>query len=625
MINPFGFKNREIEFKDKALLRDDPKFATNKIVIFQGVTITVFLFLIAGFWRLQVLEVATYREAADKNIIKSIPIRAPRGKILDRDGRVIVDSHTSFSAILSRSAYNEAHLPAIAEGLHMEMEELEARLSRFRKQPSYKTVEIKEGLTPGEVQFVESHNDPDTFPELELIQSYRRMYPQHGLGAHVIGYTGEVSEAELANSDFAQFNQGDVVGKAGIERYYNDMMMGQDGVRSFVVNNRGQIQKTLSHTQAVPGKTIQLTLDLDLQIAAEFALGGRRGSVVALDPRTGEVLAMVSSPTYDLTKFAGRINKTDWNEIINNPDNPLLNRAIQAQLSPGSTFKPIVAMAALEAGVIDENTTFHCAGGQSFYGTYRHCHNKTGHGNVSLRYALAQSCDVYFYNVGDRLGIDRLAEYAAMTGVGQKTEIDLPSEKAGIMPSTAWKARSVRTKWFAGETISVAIGQGALTVTPLQLASSVGGIAMGAIWHRPHLLKDQPDLPAARKASWSPGHILSVVGGMYSVVNDGYGTANAARLPGIEFCGKTGTAQLVSNAYVEKHGGKVKDNAWFVGFAPRQNPEIVVAALFEAGEHGKDASVIARNVVKAYFDKKARTRRPPQVAVLPFAARPGEN
>ena len=625
MINLFGTNNREIEFKDKALLRDDPKFANNKIVIFQGVTIAVFLFLIAGFWRLQVLEVATYREAADKNIIKSIPIRAPRGKILDRDGRVIVDSHTSFSAILSRSAYNEAHLPAIAEGLHMDMEELEARLSRFRKQPSYKTVEIKEGLTPGEVQFVESHNDPDTFPELELIQSYRRMYPQHGLGAHLIGYTGEVSEVELGNPDFAQFNQGDVVGKAGIERYYNDMMMGQDGLRSFEVNNRGQIQRTLSHTQAVPGKTIQLTLDLDLQIAAEFALGGRRGSVVALDPRTGEVLAMVSSPAYDLTKFAGRINKTDWNEIINNPDNPLLNRAIQAQLSPGSTFKPIVAMAALEAGVIDEHTTFHCAGGQYFYGTYRHCHNKAGHGSVSLRYALAQSCDVYFYNVGDRLGIDRLAEYAAMTGIGQKTEIDLPSEKAGIMPSTAWKARSVRTKWFAGETISVAIGQGALIVTPLQLASSIGGIAMGAIWHRPHLLKDQQDLPAARKSSWSPAHILSVVGGMYSVVNDGFGTATAARLPGIEFCGKTGTAQLVSNAYLEKHGGKVKDNAWFVGFAPRQNPEIVVAALFEAGEHGKDASVIARNVVKAYFDKKARTRKPPQVALLPFAARPGEN
>ena len=216
MINLFGLKAREIEFKDKVLLRDDPKFASNKILIFQIVTIAVFLFLIAGFWRLQVLEVATYREAADKNIIKSIPIRAPRGKILDRDGRVIVDSHTSFSAILSRSAYNEEHLPAIAEGLHMEMEELEARLSRFRKQPSYKTVEIKEGLTPGEVQFVESHNDPDTFPELELIQSYQRMYPQHGLAAHVIGYTGEVSEAELGNPDFAQFNQGDVVGKAGI-------------------------------------------------------------------------------------------------------------------------------------------------------------------------------------------------------------------------------------------------------------------------------------------------------------------------------------------------------------------------------------------------------------------------
>lgn len=615
----FTAKTRDQDFQNKPPLpEDDTKFASGKITFFQYVTVAVFLFLIAGFWRLQVQEVVTYREAADRNRIKSLPLPSPRGKILDRDGRVIVDNHSTFSAILSRANFNEDHLPAIAEGLHMDMEEMQSRLSRFKKQPSYQTVFIKEGLTPGEIQFVESHNDPDTFPELELIHSSKRMYPQNGVAAHVIGYTGEMSEAELNQPDFAQYNQGDIVGKAGIERYYNDVLMGQDGVKSVTVNNKGQIQETLSNTQAIPGKTIQLTLDLDIQIVAEIVLGGRRGSVVVMDPRNGEILAMVSSPSYDSNKFAGRIGRADWAQIINNPDNPLLNRAIQAQLSPGSTFKPIVAMAGLEAGVITENTTFHCPGGASFYGHYYKCHLRGGHGNVSLRYALAQSCDVYFYNVGNLLGIDRLAEYAELTGLGRKTDVDLPSEKAGILPSTKWKGKQVRTKWFAGETISVAIGQGALTVTPLQLAAAVGGIAAGGLWPKPHLLKDQAHVEASRKADWQPNHILRVVGGMYSVVNDNFGTATAARLPGIEFCGKTGTAQLASNEYLAKHK-EIKDNAWFVGFAPRINPEIAVVALFEAGEHGKDASVIARNVAKAYFDKKARTRRPPQVAYLPFA------
>ena len=621
----FTAKTRDPHFdlQDKPPLRDDDaKFASNKITVFQYITVAIFLFLIAGFWRLQVQEVTAYREAADRNRIKSLPLPAPRGKILDRDGRVIVDNHSTFSAILSRSNFKEEHLPSIAEGLHMDMEEMESRLKRFKNQPSYQTVFIKEGLTPGEIQFVESHNDQDTFPELELIHSSKRMYPQYGVAAHVLGYTGEMSEAELSTPDFAQFNQGDVIGKAGIERYYNDILMGQDGVKSVIVDNKGQIQETLSNTQAIPGKTIQLTLDLDIKIVAELVLGGRRGSVVVLDPRNGEILAMVSSPTYDPNKFAGRIRKADWAQIINNPDNPLLNRAIQAQLAPGSTFKPIVAMAGLEAGVITENTTFFCPGSATFYGHTYKCHSR--HGSVSLRYALAQSCDVYFYNVGNLLGIDKLAEYAGMTGLGQKTNVDLPSEKSGILPSTQWKARQVRTKWFGGETISVAIGQGALIVTPLQLAAAVGGIAVGGIWPKPHLLKDQAHVDPSRKADWQPNHILNVVGGMYSVVNDNFGTATAARLPGIEFCGKTGTAQLASNDYLAKHK-EIKDNAWFVGFAPRVNPEIAIVALFEAGEHGKDASVIARNVAKAYFDKKARTRRPPQVAYLPFSRRTVDN
>ena len=615
----FPFKSAELDFKEKLLVRDDAKLANGKIAIFQYAAVFIFLFLIAGFWRLQVQDVEMYREAADKNRIKSLPLPAPRGKILDRDGRVIVENHSTFSAILSRSSFKDEHLPAIAEGLHLDLEELRARLKRFKNQPSYRTIFIKEGLSSGEIAFIESHNDPDTFPELELIHSQKRLYPQNGLAAHVIGYVGEVSEQELNLPDFAQYNQGDLVGKAGIERQYNDSLMGVDGQRSVVVDYKGQIQQVLSRKDEVPGKTLQMTIDLDLQAIAELAMEGRRGSVVALDPRTGEVLAMVSSPSYDPNKFAGRIRTADWLEITSNPDNPLLNRAIQAQLAPGSTFKPLVAMAGLETGIIDENTTFHCAGGGTYYGRFTKCHST--HGNISLRRAIAQSCDVYFYSLGDKLGIDNIAKYAEEAGLGLETGIDLPGEKRGINPSTKWKARTQRAKWFAGETISAAIGQGALTVTPIQLAAAIGGMANGGIWQKPHLVKEQAHVEAARKADWRPDHILSVVAGMYGVVNEG-GTATIAHLPGVEFCGKTGTAQLVSNEYLKKNKTRiVKDNAWFVGFAPRQNPEIAIVALFEAGEHGKDASTIARDVVKVYFDKKARTKQPAQIAMLPFVRR----
>ena len=600
-------------------MRDDAKIANGKIAIFQYVAVAIFLVLIAGFWRLQVQDVEMYREAADKNRIKSLPLPAARGKILDRDGRVIVENRSTFSAILSRSTFKDEHLPVIAEGLHLDLEELRARLKRFRKQPSYQTIFIKDGLTPGEIAFIESHHDLDTFPELEIIHSQKRLYPQDGLAAHVIGYVGEVSEQELNQPDFAQYNQGDLVGKAGIERQYNDSLMGVDGQRSVVVDNKGQIRKVLSRKDEVAGKTLQMTIDLDLQAVAELAMEGRRGSVVALDPRTGEVLAMVSSPSYDPNKFAGRIRRSDWLEITSNPDNPLLNRAIQAQLAPGSTFKPLVAIAGLETGTIDENTTFNCAGGGTYYGRYTKCHST--HGNISLHRAIAQSCDVYFYTLGDKLGIDNIAAYAAAAGLGSETGIDLPGEKKGINPSTKWKNRTQRTQWYKGETISVAIGQGALTVTPIQLAAAIGGLANGGIWQKPHLVKDPVLVEAARKAEWRPDHILSVVAGMYGVVNEG-GTAAIARLPGVEFCGKTGTAQLVSNEYLLRNKTRVvKDNAWFVGFAPRQNPEIAIVALFEAGEHGKDASTIARDVVKVYFDKKARTKQQPQIAALPFAQR----
>jgi penicillin-binding protein 2 len=588
----------------KPATRDDPKLASGRIAVFQYAAVAIFLFLIAGFWDLQVRNPELYNELAEKNRVKYLPIVAPRGKILDRDGRVIVDNHSSFRVILSRETLKTEHLRPIADGLHLDYDELAAQIRRYRNRPKYEPVVIKQELTPADVAFVESHKDPEFFPEMELIHSEGRIYPQDGVAAHVIGYTGEVSEAELDLPEFAKYNTGDIIGKFGIERQYNDMLMGVDGQRRVMVDNRGREREVIGIKEAIPGKNLHLTIDLDLQAVAELAMEGRKGAVVALDPRNGEVLAMVSRPIFDPNKFSVRIKAADWKAIIDDPDHPLLNRAIQAQFAPGSTFKPIMAIAGLETGAIDDTTNFHCGGGASFYGHYHKCWWKGGHGTVALHKGIVNSCDVFFYNVGNRMDIDDIAYYAENAGLGQRTGVDLPHEAEGTVPSTRWKIRMFRQKWYPGETISVAIGQGALTVTPIQLARAIGGLAMGGVWHRPHLVKDQPDKP--HEMELDPENVEKVMSGMYGVVNEVGGTGVRAHLTGIDVCGKTGSAQLTSNDYAKSRGIKIKDNAWFVGFAPRKEPEIVVVALFEAGEHGYLAAPIVRDVIKAYFDKKAR-------------------
>jgi penicillin-binding protein 2 len=577
----------------------------------------VFLFLISGFWSLQVKDPELYNELAERNRIKSLPILAPRGKILDRDGRVIVDNRPSFSVILSRENLKEAHVKTIAAGLGIDYDQLEGRLLRFASRPKYEPIIIKDELTPGELSFVEAHRDPDTFPELDLIQADRRLYPQDGIAAHVIGYVGEVSENELNTPEFIKYDEGAIIGKAGIEREYNDTLMGIDGQRQVIVDNRGRQRQVIGIKDAVPGKDLRLTLDLDLQVVGELAMQGKRGGVVALDPRNGEVLAMVSTPAYDPNKFAGRIRSADWKELISDPGNPLLDRAIQAQFAPGSTFKPIMALAGLETGLINDDFKVRCSGGQSFYGRYFKCWVKTGHGVMDLHNGIVHSCDVFFYNVGNRIGIDNIAKYAHMAGLGQKTGIDLPNEKEGVVPSTEWKMRLFRQKWYAGETISVSIGQGALTVTPLQLASAIGGIAMGGVWYPPHLVDDPNHPVKPRIGKVDPADAAKVVAGMYGVVNEPGGTGGRARLPGIAVCGKTGSAQRASNEFLKgRSSHDLKDNAWFVAFAPCESPEIVVSVLWEGGEHGMLAAPIARDVLKAYFDKKARRQHAQTVAEL---------
>lgn len=613
-------RRREEDISPERVGRGDPKEASGKIAIFQYITVAVFVFLVSGFWKLQVQNPDVYSEAAERNRIKSIPILAPRGKILDRDGRVIVDNKASYSLLLNRDQIKPEHLPAIADALQLDYSDLAAKIHSMRSNPQ---IIIKDQLTRDEIAWVESHQDASAYSEMQLIKAWRRQYPQDGFAAHLTGYVGEISEAELDSPQFINYQQGDVIGKDGLERQYDQTLRGVDGQQRVLVDNMGRERQMENTQEAVPGKDLRTTIDLDLQAVAELAMTDKRGAVVALDPRNGEVLAMVSRPSFDANKFTGRISRKDWNEIAGDPYKPLMNRAIQAEFAPGSTFKPFVALAGLETGVIDDTTEFHCPGGASFYGHYFACwrQKQGGHGNISVHRAIAQSCDVFFYNVANKLGIDRLAHYAELAGFGHKTGIDLPNERDSTMPSTRWKMRMFRQKWYAGETISVGIGQGAVTASPLELAAAEGGLAVGGRWYQPHVVHvNSPKL--LRSGNLNPDNIQQVISGMYGVVNEPGGTGYPAKLPDVKVCGKTGTAQLASNQLLKgtKLGQTMKDNAWFVGYAPEEAPEIVVVALFENGEHGDRAGWIVRDVLKSYFDKKARQARPLSAEARPFAA-----
>jgi len=411
---------------------------------------------------------------------------------------------------------------------------------------------------------------------------------------------GEASKKEIADRGY---QLGDYVGKMGLERYYNETLMGSSGQRRVIVDSRGKEVEKLDRIKPIPGRPLRLTIDLDLQTAAEAVMEGRKGALVALDPRTGDVLAVVSRPRFDPNLFAVRILPEEWRALTEDPDKPLFNRAIQAQLSPGSVFKIFIATAALEEGVIDKNSfTVHCPGWANHYGRVFRCWRPEGHGVVNLHRALVDSCDVFFYEVGRRVGIDRIARYARMLGLGAATGIDLPGEEGGLVPSPEWKQRVQKQRWYEGETISVAVGQGPLLVTPLQLAYTIGGIASGGVFAQPRLLLDPDNDPEIRRVSLKPSTVEAVTSALWGVVNE-EGTGQSARLPGIQVAGKTGTAQLASLENIKRVKGEAArsliDNAWFVGLAPARNPEIVVAVLVVLIN-------LLVDIIYAYLDPRVR-------------------
>ena len=575
-----------------------------RLAVVSYVIVGMIALLLFGFWKLQIIDSDRYSQLAERNRVRSIPIIAPRGSMLDREGRVLVDNYPSFSVLLLRDAPSQVEklLPQIADGLSMTLDEVKQEIDAARAMPKFQPIVIKPQASPSDIAFIESHRSD--IPVLEMLMVHRRRYPHGDMLASAIGYVGEVSAEQVEASDSKQ-KPGDIVGKAGLEREYNDTLMGTDGMRRVIVNSIGKEMGRLEQQDAIPGKPIKLTIDFDLQNIADSYMADKEGAVVAMDGRTGEILAMVSRPTFDPNDFAIRISASEWRSLNSDTRTPLLNRAIQGQLAPGSVFKIVMATAMLESKALPENFTAFCPGHAEFYGRTFHCWRPAGHGTVDLHKAIVESCDVFFYTIGQRLGIDRIHEYATGLGLGRRTGIDLPSEETGLMPSEEWVQRVFHHKWYAGETISVAIGQGAVTVTPVQLVRMIAAVATGGNLLQPHLLKNFS--AKAERFPLAEGTVEQVTQGMYGVINEG-GTGSSLKLQNIEFSGKSGTAQLMSYGAGSRMGSKGKEtNGWFVGYAPRRDPEIVVAAVIQgSSEHGgTTAGPVVRDIVKAYYDKKS--------------------
>ena len=574
----------------------------------------LFLVLAVRLWQLQIIHGSDYAAKAERNRIRTIQLVAPRGTILDRNGSPLVENRPSYNLILYRESISnqKASDSFITDTLNISQEELESRLRRYKISGLYQPIVLKEDVEISDISIVEAHRRDH--PEIQLGPEPRRLYRYGRLAAHVLGYMGEVSEEELEQNVFPTAKIGTMVGKSGVERLYNDNLVGKDGTRRVLVDSVGREVGLFGETESVIGGELRLTLDLKLQMIAEQQLEGKVGAIVAMDPRNGEILAMASAPTFDPNSFSARISAEDWNVLINDPDNPMQNRAIQNSYSPGSIFKLIMADAGLSEGILQENTRVLCTGSKVFYNRLFHCYLASGHGNLDVESAIAKSCNVFFYTLGYKLGISKIANHARQLGLGEQTGIDLPGERSGIMPSPEWKERVRKSKWYPGETISVSIGQGAVSVTPLQILRAVSAIITGGKLVTPHVVLDSKS-SSRQPGSWpivqlpiSEQNARIIRQGMWSSVNDS-GTGHNAEIPGLDICGKTGTAQVLSKETREElsvDASEFEDHSWFVGFASRDNPEISVVVFIEhGGKGGVAAAPLAREIFKAYYGKES--------------------
>ncbi len=577
--------------------------------------------LAVGFWVLQVLQFQRYSEMAQNNQLRTIALRAPRGVLFDRNGKVLVQNDYSYTiSILREQSPNPKNLSEAVRRLAAATGADEGRLSdivrRHRFDASFQPIPVIEHATFDQVAAVLARKLE--LREVVIQPVPTRSYPQGGFAAHLFGYVSEIQEAQLERVEYEGLQSGAIVGQAGLEKTYNANLMGKDGARYVAVNSRGRELEERGSEDPTEGARLKLTIDYDLQNALETAYKaqGLSGAAVILDPRTGEILAMTSQPEYDPNDFANGLPPGRWGQLVNDPNKPLQNRLIQGKYPPGSTFKVLMAIAALNEGIIKPDFKVTCTGSKEFYGRVFHCDKNEAHGTLDLIHALERSCDVYFYTVASMMKVDTIHKYAELLGLAGKTGIDLPGEVESLVPSTEWKMRVAHEKWYPGETISVGVGQGQVSVTPISLAVMVSTVANGGAIVTPHVVKavdlgggwQDLTVKPPRTLLPIPADVMAPVReGMFLAVNGG-GTATAAKIPGRDVVGKTGTAQVVSEEKrkaLSKTNPNLKSNAWFEFFASRDAPEISGAIMAEHGGYGATTAVpIAKFVLDTYYAKK---------------------
>ena len=603
---------------------EDRRTVAVRLGVLQSVVALLFSALAVSFWVLQIAQHDKYAEMAENNNQRTLALRAPRGVVFDRNGSVLVENRHSFSISILREHTTDLNrtVRLLASVLGFEERAVREIVDRHRREPTYRPIIIVQDATLEQVAAVTARRLDFELPDVVIEQVPTRQY-HDVMAAHLFGYVGEVSDAQIAGAD--NLKSGDVVGQSGIEKTYNNLLMGDDGARVVVVNSVGREIRTLEEQPPAEGKRLQLTIDADVQKAVEdgFKSLGYNGAAVILDPSNGEVLAFTSIPAYDPNAFASGIDRATWASLNTDELRPLQDRAIQGRYSPGSTFKMAVAAAALEEGVITPDTKVFCPGSATFFGRPFQCWKHAGHGLMDLRHAIEQSCNVYFYTIGNMTGIDKIHKWATLLGLGEKSGIDLPNEVQGLVPSPEWKRERMKEKWYPGETISVSIGQGQVSVTPVSMAVYMATLANGGTRVTPHLLKAidegkgwQPvEAPAAKsKVDLHPDKLQAIRDGLWMVVNQA-GTGHNAQIKGYDVAGKTGTAQVISLEGAKAAKGKtnknLSDHGWFVFMAPRDNPQVAGVVFAEHGEHGSNAAIVARHALDTFFAKKEGRALPP--------------
>ncbi|MGQ9637513.1 MAG: penicillin-binding protein 2 [Thermodesulfobacteriota bacterium] len=584
--------------------------------IFVGI---VFFILFLHLWYFQVFKGSEFRRLSENNCIRIREQIADRGILMDRKGRILAQNRPSFEVFLIPEDLkrNPDALGKVAGILGLSLGEIEEKLKNPKRISPFKPVKIKSDIDWHQVALLESNLI--NLPGVQVDVIPRRFYPYGSLASHLIGYLGEIDENELKERKDLRYRSRSFVGKYGVEYQWENDLRGVDGGRQIEVDALGREIRHLGSVEPFPGYNVILTLDLDLQQVAEEAFEGKNGALVAMDPRNGRILAMVSKPSFDPSIFARVISPEEWKYLVEHPFHPLQNKAIQGQYPPGSVFKIVTAIAGLETGVITPQTQFHCNGTFPYGDRIFRCWKEKGHGTISLHRAIVESCDTFFYQVGLKVGVDGIAHYAEELGLGKKTGIPLPHEKTGIVPSTTWKKRRLGVPWYPGETPSFAVGQGYLNTTPLQLAKLISIIANGGKIYLPQVVERVENLYGETIREYPPVEIgrvhisyetLKVIrNALRGVVHEPYGTGAGCALKGIEIAGKTGTAQVVRLPEDFKRGQmdrlplKYRDHAWFVAFAPFEDPRIAVSVLVEHGGFGAVAAVpIARKVIEAFFN-----------------------